>query len=174
MIKKELYILIFVFMTSQSSLGAQSEAEEYSLKAAFLYNFTSFIEWKNNSEADAFVIGIIGTSPIEGPLQEIARSKIVNNKKIIIRSFNKPEDISFCNILFISANASYPLNAILSNNHLKNTLTVTEKKNYALEGSCINFVVLEDKIKFETNLSAIENAGLKISAQLLKLAIIVN
>lgn len=172
--KKKWYIVFLVFMISHYTHAAkQTEAEEYNLKATFLYNFANFIEWENVLTDESFIIGIIGPSSIKAPLEEIARTKTINNKKIIIREFSRPEDVTFCNILFISEKSLYELNAILEKVP-RNTLTVTEKKDYALEGACINFVIVKNKLKFETNLNAIQSAGLKASAQLLKLAIIVN
>lgn len=171
--RKLKYILFqILIMLNYSFALTQTEAEEYNLKAAFIYNFTNFIEWETTSPGEPFIIGIIGPSLINEPLAEIARTKTVNNKKIIIRKFNTPEEITFCNILFVSQKASFSLNAILSKTATKKILVISEKSGYAMQGTCINFVVINDKLKFETNLNAINASGLKVSSQLLKLAIL--
>jgi hypothetical protein len=172
--KKVKHILFLSFIITNCSFKPQTEAEEYNLKAAFIYNFTNFVEWSPSNNDDPFVIGIVGPSVIKDPLMEIAKTKKVNNKRIVIREFAKPEDITFCNILFISQKTAIPLDMILSKGVSKNMLTIAEKNGYASEGVGINFVIINDKLKFETNLSAINSAGLKVSSQLLKLAIIVN
>jgi hypothetical protein len=56
----------------------------------------------------------------------------------------------------------------------RGTLTISEAPNLAEKGSAINFVILNNKLKFEINRNSIYKAGIKISAQLLKLAIIVD
>jgi hypothetical protein len=168
------YMLFLIFITLNSYAVSQTEAEEYKLKAAFLYNFTNFIEWDKSAGENVFIIGVLGPSLINESLIEIAKTKTVNNKKIVIKEFSNPDEITACNILFISQKSLYPLEAILSKINSKNTLTVSEANGYALQGSCINFVVVNDKLKFETSLTAINSAGLKVSSQLLKLAIIVN
>jgi hypothetical protein len=53
-------------------------------------------------------------------------------------------------------------------------LTISEETGFARMGTAFNFVVLNNKLKFEANLNAIYLAGLRASSQLLKLAIIVN
>jgi hypothetical protein len=58
--------------------------------------------------------------------------------------------------------------------HERPILTVGEKKGFASRGGMINFIVVENKVRFEINPHAVETAALKISSQLLKLAIIVN
>lgn len=170
MLKRFLFIVLLLIL-GQSIAWCQTREEEYNLKAAFVYNFTRYINWPYTPE-DEFIIGIIGTSPIYEPLLEIARTKTVNDKKIVIKTFNKPEDISFCNILYISKNSSIPLYSILTKVD-QGTLTISEEDGYALRGTAFNFVLVKDKLRFESNIQALNSAGLKASSQLLKLAIIV-
>jgi hypothetical protein len=153
---------------------ADGPVTEYKLKAAFMYNFIQYIDWNSATPgSNEFIIGIIGHSDIDEPLHEIALSKTGSDKKIIIRHFNTPEEITFCHILFIPRETPIPLNAILAKVP-KGTLTVSEKRGYARQGTAINFVLVDNKLKFESNLKALNASGLKASSQLLKLAIIVS
>ena len=170
MLKRFLFIILLVTL-GISYAWCQTREEEYNLKAAFVYNFTRYINWPYTPE-DEFIIGIVGESPIYEPLQEIARTKTVNDKKIIITSFNKPEDITACDIIYISKNNNIPLDSILiKTGH--GTLTISEENGYAERGTAFNFVLVKDKLRFESNIHALNSAGLKASSQLLKLAIIV-
>src|SRR5450432_2177557 len=108
----------FLFFTLLCSFGgnilAQTQEQEANLKAVFIYNFTRYIDWDTSGEENNFVIGVIGSSAVTPPLTEIAKTNTVKNKKIIIRNFSKPDEITSCNILFIPANSSFSLSAILS------------------------------------------------------------
>lgn len=172
MLKRFLFIVILLTL-SQSFAWCQSQVEEYNLKAAFVYNFTKYINWGPFAPEGEFVIGIVGQSPIYEPLQEIAQTKTVNDKKIVIRTFIKPEDITSCNILYISKNGSIPLYSVLEKVN-SGTLTISEEEGYARQGTAFNFVLVKDKLRFESNIRALNSTGLKASSQLLKLAIIVN
>lgn len=167
-------IFLFLLTMIVSVAFAQTEAEESNLKAAFIYNFTRFIEWDDDIFPNEFVIGIVGTSLIDEPLEEISKTKMVNNKKIIIKYFNTIAEVEKCNILFVSRALKTPLSEFLDKPELKRTLIVSEKETYAQKGAGINFVIIDNKLKFEINTRSINDAGLKVSAQLLKLAIIVN
>jgi len=177
MLKKALFIFVFIFLSGFSSVHlyaqTKSEAEEYALKAAFVYNFTKFIEWEPSNNGDEFVIGVFGNSPIIKPLMEIAQSKSVNGKKIVVRQYYKPDEIKFCHVLFIPRQTTYSLSSILPR-ITKGTLTISEEEGYALLGTALNFVVVNNKLKFESNIKALDTAGLKASSELLKLAIIVD
>jgi hypothetical protein len=171
---KKRFISLLMLLLMVGICYGQTEAEESNLKAAFIYNFTRFIEWEPAAIADEFVIGVIGTSSIDEPLEEISKTRTVNTKKIIIRHFEKIEDLDNCNILFIPKAVKVPIQEIIAKTEKKNILLISEKQGYASKGSSINFVIIDNKLKFEANMKAINSAGLKVSAQLLKLAIIVN
>ncbi|MES2138854.1 MAG: YfiR family protein [Bacteroidota bacterium] len=172
MFKRFCFINLILFYWIIST-GIQSDNKEYNLKAAFIYNFTRFIEWDTLSNGTEFIIGVVNTSPITLAFEDIARTKTVNNKKIIIRHFYTAEEISDCNILFISGNSKISLGEILEKTKSKNTLTISEQEGYAKQGTAINFIVVNTKLKFEANTKAIKSAGLNASSQLLKLAVIV-
>ena len=156
-------------------LHAQNNESASNLKAAFIYNFTKYITWDENNDRSEndFIVGVIGSSPITAALQQIAATSTVNNKRIQIRVFDKPEEITYCNILFIPAGNPFSLKSIL-NKVQTGTLTISEHEGFAKEGTAFNFVIINRKLKFETNLQSLQAAGLKASSQLLKLAIIVD
>ena len=151
---------------------AQFQGQESNLKAAFIYNFTKYIDWDNGDSENKFIIGILGSSPLDGPINEIAKTSFIKNKKIILKHFSNVEDISYCHILFIPRGNGIPLQTVLEKVN-KGVLTISEERGFAQQGSAINFVVNNDKLKFEINLKALNSAGLKAGSQLLKLAVIV-
>jgi hypothetical protein len=173
---KRLLFLLFLFANSSLHHGyaqAKSEAEEYALKAAFVYNFTRYIEWTSSNDGDEFVIGVIGYSPLIRHLQAIAVSKSVNGKKIVVKQYYTPEEIKSCHILFIPNQINYSISSILKYTS-RGTLTISEEEGYASRGTALNFVVVDNKLKFESNLRAMDAAGLKASSELLRLAIVVD
>ena len=177
MVKRLLcFILLLSASLSYADDGLQqprTEAEEYALKAAFIYNFTKYIEWNSSNNGDEFTIGVLGYSPIIKYLADIAQTKTVNGKKIVIKQFYKPDEIRFCHLLFIPEQSTISLPTILSRVG-KGTLTVSEEDGYAAQGTALNFVLVNNKLKFESNIKAFDTAGLKASSDLLKLAIIVD
>jgi hypothetical protein len=170
MLKK--FLLLFCLIPCGQLVVAQNRAEESNLKAAFIYNFIKYIDW-NDAGSNEFSIGVIGPSSIYKSLQEIAASKTVNDKKIIVKYFDSPDEITFCNILFISEKDPFSLSSVLAKVG-KGTLTISEEPGLATQGTAFNFVEVRDKLKFEANVKSISSAGLKASSQLLKLAKIVN
>ncbi len=172
---KRTILLFLLFSSLKQTAIAQNGKGEADLKAVFIYNFTRYIEWDSTTTADKnnFVIGIIGFSPVNNALAEIARTNRVNNKRILLRYYYKPEDIQDCQVLFIPKGVSFSLSSVLARTE-KGTLTVSEEPGFAKQGTALNFIIENDKVKFEANLKALFLAGLKASSQLLKLAKIVD
>jgi hypothetical protein len=152
----------------------QTEVEEYQAKAAFMYNFTKFIEWEDNSlnNASTFNICILGDSPIMNPLNDLAANKKIHNKKINITKYSDAGDIKTCHMLFIPEHISPEnLKRSLQAPSVQNALIVSEQKGDLDLGSAINFLIVNNKIKFEVNLNSLNRNNIKASSQLLKLAL---
>jgi hypothetical protein len=165
-------VLWAVLISGMAAARGQSSDVETNLKAVFLYNFTKYVEWPPNGER-TFIIGIVGSSDITDALQEIARTDFADDKKIVIRQFDRLEQITPCRILFISRRSKLAMRDILEKT-VKGELTVSEEAGGAHAGAIFNFVVVGDKLKFEVNIKALAASDLRVSSQLLRLAILVN
>jgi hypothetical protein len=147
---------------------------EYKVKAAFLYNFSKFVEWTNPlPEGQPFVIGIVGDDPFGDLLEHTIRDKTVSGRSLVVRRYANVKQLRPSQILFVSASERHRFAPILEAVEGAGTLTVSEIEAFAALGGMINFVIEENKIRFEINPEATARAGLQVNAQLLKLARVV-
>lgn len=150
---------------------------EYPLKALFLYNFGGYIEWPADAfrgSRDPFVIGILGSAPLDQTLREISATRKIAGRTIVVERFTSADKVTPCQILFIGRDVS-PQQQYAAVNKLKHqhVLIVGESEGFAGRGGSVNFFVESNKIRFEINLDAARDEQLKISAKLLALAKIV-
>lgn len=152
-----------------------AESPEYNVKAAFIYNFTKFVEWPEDlSAADRpFVIGILGEDPFGNVLDETVSNKTVRDKRIVVRRFSRSEDTKDCKILFISGSGKEDIAQVVKRLGHAPVLTVSDAGQFADQGGMIQLVKDQNRVRFAINVAATEQAGLKPSSQLLKLARIV-
>ena len=166
----------FLF-SSKLDLPAQTMPfKEYQIKAAFLYNFTQFVEWPTNAFPDAtapLTIGILGNDPFGDALADIVRGEKVNGHPLAIKHFRRTEEISACHLLFIGQSEARRVEEILGGLKDRNILTVGESEGFAKSGGMIRFVTEKNKIRLRINANAAKNASLTVSSKLLKLAEIV-
>lgn len=166
---KKISLIIALFL----SISICSNAQVPKLQSIFIYNFTKYIEWPTSYNTGNFVIGVLGQSPLIKELTTLSKSKKVGNQPIVITKFHNVEEISKCNILFVPINKSSQLNNVVNKLKGKSTLIITEKKGMAKQGAGINFVIIDNKQKFELNKTNISKYNLKVSASLINLAILV-
>jgi hypothetical protein len=150
---------------------------EYPLKALFLYNFGSYVEWPPvafSSGRAPFVIGVLGSAPLEGTLKDLAATKTIAGRKILVESFSSVATIKPCQILFIARSVD-PRQQRLAVEKLRNqhVLIVGESAGFAGQGGSVNFFIESNKIRFEINPEMVKQQQLKISSKLLSLARIV-
>ncbi len=150
---------------------------EYPLKALFLYNFGGYVEWPDNAFAsdDApFVICVLGAAPVDQTLREIAATRKIGGRRIVVNRAANVSEIGPCHILFIARDV-HPQHAQNLINQLRGrpVLIVGEREGFAGMGGCVNFYIEANKIRFEINLEAARQQQLKMSAKLLALARIV-
>jgi hypothetical protein len=151
---------------------------EYPLKALFLYNFGSYAEWPpgafSNDQAP-FVIGVLGSAPINDTLNQIAAAKTIGGRKIAIEQFPSVDDIKPCQILFIARGVAAPQQrTAIEVMKTRPALIVGDSSDFAAEGGCVNFYVEANKIRFEINTTAVRQRQLKLSSKLLAMARIVD
>jgi hypothetical protein len=167
--------LMVAFLFS-AALAFAAGPTEYQLKAVFLFNFSQFVEWPARAFPDAhtpLVIGVLGPDPFGADLDGVVQGETVNGRSLVVRRFNRVEDIGACHILFISSSEGPQLARILESIKDRNVLTVTDGAGLERRGVMIGFVNDKNRIRLRINLQAAEAAGLKLSSKLLRPAEIV-
>jgi hypothetical protein len=149
-------------------------AQEYQYHKVYIYNFTKYIQWPTEKQKGDFVIGVVGKSSMIKELETMAQNRMVGAQKIVVKQIEGPSDAEGCHVLFIPANKSGMFTQFKTQLGGKPVLFVTEKNGLSKEGSDINFVLVDGKLKYEMNKSSLDKAGLKVMPDLMKLALQVN
>lgn len=166
-------LVLAAALAAPGAAGAQAAASEYDVKAAFLYNFTKFVEWPASAFPDDrsnFQFCVLGEDPFGKSLQPVADEQVAGRRITLLRTarMSEPEG---CQILFISQSEKERLTQILAELRDVPVLTVSDTSGFTDRGGIINFILEGTKVRFEINQESAERAGLKISAKLLRLAV---
>jgi YfiR/HmsC-like len=175
--RRRLAVLLAWCLLAGSRLFAQQEKpSEYQVKAAYLYNFGKFVQWPSkpmaSSDADSgpFAICVIGKGPMGQALAAIVEGEKLDGKTVTARTLERMEEASSCRILYIAASEEPHVKRISAWMEGKPVLTVSDIPKFTQYGGMIEFVIEEDKVRFDVNRTASEKAGLTLSSQLLKVA----
>lgn len=167
--------LLVLFCGIQVTLAAAAPvSKEYQVKAAFLYNFTKFVTWapdRFSNDESPIVIGVLGKNPFGEDLNSLVQHRKVNGRGFAVRTVNSEAECASVHLLFIPHGEELRLTPRNVNSiEMPGVLTIGESKQFAERGGIINFVTEADKVRFEINREAAAQASVRLSAQLLKLA----
>ncbi len=140
------------------------------VKSAFIYQFTKYINWCPENQTGDFVIGVLGNSPIIDELNNLGSQKKVANHDVLVKKFIDVDDVTQCNILFVSEDKNSLFGSVNSMLSSVCTVIICEKKGMAKKGAAINLIQNNGKILFELNEQAFSSRSLTIDHKLLKLA----
>ena len=151
-------------------------AQEYQVKAVFLFNFTQFVGWPPGTCADGatpLVIGILGDDPFGSYLDDTVRGEKVGDRPLIVRRYRRLEDVDDCQILFISRSETGHSDQIAARLKDRSILTVSDADQSGKGGGIVQFVTRNDRVKLRIDVASAKVAGLTISSKLLRVAEIV-
>lgn len=156
---------------SPAIFAQQSKPQEYQVKAIYLYNFSKFVQWPPAAErSDTFAICVIGRDPFGAALDSALAGEKIDQKTMVARRIADAQEATKCQILFVADSESGRVKQILSALGKSSVLTVSDIPEFSLNGGMIEFVIQENKVRFDVNLTAANKAGLTLSSQLLKVA----
>jgi hypothetical protein len=144
---------------------------DYQVKAAFLLNFTKFIEWPTEAFEDAaspLAICVLGEDPFDGTLDQLVAGEMVDGRKLVVKRMKKPPALKACQVLFVSS-AERDVSSIVSGLG-PGVLTVGDSSQFLREGGIITFVVSDRRVHFDISQPAASRARLTLSARLLGVA----
>ncbi|MBN1909862.1 MAG: DUF4154 domain-containing protein [Pirellulales bacterium] len=151
-----------------------TSSREYTIKAAYLYNFARYVNWPDGTFANddsPLVIGVLGENPFGNALQTIAERKKIDGRRLVIRQFSSLDQYTTCHVLFVVWNINEEeQKAVIKRLGGSHVLLVGETPDFTKEGGVVSFYIEENRVRFEINVAAARRESLKISSKLLNLA----
>lgn len=164
---KRTIIVAVALLLSVVGLKAQTaELDKY--KSLFTLNFIRYIGWPEEAKQGDFVIGVLKNGQLADQLKANTTGKKFGYQNIVVKEFKKIEEVSDCQILYVGNYSNYSKNAsaLASKLNNKNSLIITESEGAINNGSMINFVIVDNKLKFEISSNNASSFGLELSNSL--------
>jgi hypothetical protein len=166
-------LALIVVLGTMIPSGAQGQtADEYQVKAAYMYNFAKFVDWPAeafDSPTHPIVFCVLGQTPMSRTLGEALAGKAVDQRSLEFRQLTDSKQAGKCQVLFIGTPDKKELRQALEEVKSHNVLTVGEVEGFTNEGGVIRFVLDGGRVRLEFNLEAADDAKLRISSKLLSL-----
>jgi hypothetical protein len=152
-----------------ASAAPLQESREHQLKSAYLLNFLKFVEWPPAALSDALTVCFASADPIHDALVAGIEDKRVGPRRLILRRLQPAENAGGCNVLYVDAAAPANDSRLAAVRNLP-VLTVSDAAGFARNGGMIELFTDSNRLRFNVNVDTAQDAGLRISANLLQLA----
>lgn len=153
---------------------AHAEVEEYALKAASLSKFGRYVEWPDSafsSPTGSFNLCVAGEDPFGEFLDKAVAGERINGHGIVIRRLKTVGRDSGCHILYIGGSDAQRGVQIIEAVRGSSVLTVSDTRGHGSSAGIINFVIKDNRVRFEIDDEAAAQNELVISSKLLSLAL---
>lgn len=155
------------------SNGLQREPEKDTtaiVQASYIYNIAKLVEWKDaNMRTGNFIIGVIGGANLYQELIKKYATKTIGKQQVEVRKLLDMSDAN-CHILFVGKDNLTILPSIYKRLEGKPVLLITEYPDALEDGSVVNFIVVNNTLKFELGLAQAKKHRLEVGATLQQLA----
>ena len=164
-------VLLAARILSAIGMAQPPKPTEYDVKAAYLINFGKFVRSSvPTAPRPSFDICILGRDSMGQSLDALASNQSVDNMPVHIRRVPDVTETKSCAIVFISPFEGDRIREDLAILAGSDVLTVSDASDFLQRGGMIQFVLVQDHVRFAVNLDAVNRAHLVLSSELLRVA----
>lgn len=158
---------LIILLASCLSLAANAEpVSEYDMKASYTYNFAAYTEWPESNRAN-FNVCTLNEEDVGLALRKF-EGKRLHGRRLVIARLSSFVAVSQCQVLFIGEREISNLPRILSQLGDEPLLTVSDASSSTM--TCMVLSLEGQRLVFDVNLEKCQQAKLKPSSALLRLA----
>ena len=147
---------------------------EYSVKAAYLYKFGIYVEWPSTAFASpnsALTLCVLGEDPFGAALDNAVNGQNINGHPVVVHRLKAFNPDSNCHILYVGLSETAQANQAAEAVRGRNVLTISDSHTPGASAGIINFVIKDNRVRFNIDDEAAAQNGLAISSKLLGLAL---
>ena len=164
------FVPFFIF----ADVGTQRDAEKDTtamLQANYLYNIAKLVEWKDEPmRTGNFVIGVVGSTNLYQELIRQYSSRTIGKQPIEVRQLPRTAAVERCHMLFVGRSDLSLLPEIFKRLASEPTMIVTEYAGALEDGAVVNFVKVNNLLKYEISIANAHQHRLVVGSTLKNLA----
>jgi hypothetical protein len=164
-------LLLVTACNAKLAIAQSSGPSQFDVQAVYLFDFAKFVRWPAGSETGPIVLCVAAESSYTANLKKIIAGERIDNRALVVQPVQRPADEAGCHILFIGAAAKDRLDSLLTATAGHSTLTVSDVPGFLDHGGMINFLVIDNRVRFSIDLRPVQRSGISLSSELLKVAV---
>ena len=164
--------VIGVFAAVSGGVQATQHTLEADVKAAYLYNFTRYVEWPAEAEkgSEPFRLCVLADPAIRNAIQRTVQGETVQGRPLVMVAPDTPRDGQQCQILYVGRSEQERAGQLLAAVRDQPVLTVGDFSHFTERGGMIEFLLQDNRVRFDVNLPRAQQSKLRVSSNLLRVA----
>ncbi len=168
-------LAVLAALTGGSRVTAAEATLQLKLKAAIVSKLPQFVQWPPGAFGERRTMDICVASPDPfGPdLRELVEGESLDGRRLVVRNVEQEADVEGCSLLYVPEGTLAARRPLLRKAVGLPILTISDDQRILDEGGIVRLRLVEGRIRFDINAEAARRVGLRISSQLLQLAMTV-
>jgi len=167
------FTIVALAAAASAAADSHSTALERRVKAAFVFKFVGFVEWPPAAFEDAeepLTFGVLGDDEFASELAAVIQGRRALGRALRVRTVRPGDPLESLQVLYVARGDTERLAQIARQLQREPLLIISDAPDGLARGSVINFLLVDDRVRFEVALDAAERAGLRLSSRLLSVA----
>jgi len=165
-------------VTAVGLTGVPAAAQSLSapgLKAAYLFNFTQFVEWPADAvpPGAALTLCVVNDSAVADALEQTIKGRTVEGHGLTVRHLRADAPLPACHVLYLAGGDLKRSTEVVGTLKGVFVLTVSDTARFARTGGRGELVIEDGRMRFAVNVDALQRARVRLSSRVLTLARIV-
>ena len=169
-------LLVLAFLGASLSWpvsAAQAPGDfELQVKAAFVYQFTRYVEWPAGALAPgaSFSVCVVAQSSVRRAIEQVLEGERFEGRPIRLMTPSTPEAARTCHLLYIEAGSMAQGEPLLGAVERSPVLTISDASDFVDNGGHIQLFREGSRVRFDLNRTTATQRGLTLRSQLLRVA----
>jgi hypothetical protein len=166
-------VAVALLLSTQFFAVHAQTSREKAIRTVLLFNIAQLTDWPKsafNDESEPFIIGVMGSDPFGGALEETFKNETVRGRKVTIEYYENAEAIKKPHLLYVSGSQARYLAAILEQMQDWPALIVADVERAERRGAMVHLFWEDNRAKMIINTQAVTAKGLTMSPRLLAVA----
>lgn len=163
--------LVAAALPLEAVAGATARSES-AIKAAFLFRFTTYVEWPAAAfqPGQPLVIGVLDDEAVAADLEQMVGGRSAQGRPVAVRRVSAPARAHGAHVLFIGRRSAAQLREAVAALPDGPMLLVADQEDVHPPGIALNFQREGGRVRFTASPRSADARGLLLGARLLQVA----
>jgi len=172
--RAHLLVIAFVGFSVATPMSARQTPGDYELqvKAAFVYQFTRYVEWPTGALAPGapFSVCVVAQNSVRRAIEQVLDGERFDGRPIRLLTPSTPDAAKACHLLYIEAGSMAQGEPLLGAVERSPVLTISDASDFVENGGHIQLFREGPRVRFDLNRTTAAERGLVLRSQLLRVA----